>query len=72
VNDPGDLERIFVPSREGGMVPISSFVTLTERAVAPELQREAQMRAVPVTAGLTPDFRPGGPPWPRRRRWPRA
>jgi HAE1 family hydrophobic/amphiphilic exporter-1 len=56
VNDPGDLERIFVPSREGGMVPISSFVTLTERAVAPELQREEQMRAVPVTAGLTPDF----------------
>lgn len=54
VNDPGDLERIFVPSRDGQMVPISTFVTLTERAVAPELQREAQMRAVPITAGLTP------------------
>lgn len=38
------------------MVPISTFVTLTERAVAPELQRESQMRAVPVTAGLTPDL----------------
>jgi HAE1 family hydrophobic/amphiphilic exporter-1 len=36
------------------MIPISTFVTLTERAVAPELQREAQMRAVPITAGLTP------------------
>lgn len=54
VNDPGDLERIFVPSRDGQMVPISTFVTLTERAVAPELQRESQMRAVPITAGLTP------------------
>ncbi|MEZ5799175.1 MAG: efflux RND transporter permease subunit, partial [Paracoccaceae bacterium] len=56
VNDPGDLERIFVPSRDGQMVPISSFVTLTERAVAPELQREGQMRAVPITAGLTPEL----------------
>ena len=56
VNDPGDLERIFVPSRDGGMVPIASFVTLTERAVAPELSREAQRRSVPVTAGLTPDL----------------
>ena len=54
VNDPGDLERIFVPARDGRMVPISSFVTLQERAVAPELSRESQMRAVPVTASLTP------------------
>lgn len=56
VNDPGDLERIFVPSSDGLMVPISTFVTLTERAVAPELGREAQMRSVPITAGLTPDL----------------
>lgn len=54
VNDPGDLERIFVPTGSGQMVPISSFVSLTERAVAPELPRETQMRSVPVTAGLTP------------------
>ncbi|MDT8856210.1 efflux RND transporter permease subunit [Paracoccaceae bacterium Fryx2] len=61
VNDPGDLERIFVQAGAGSaagpqMVPISTFVTLTERAVAPELGREAQMRSVPVTAGLTPDL----------------
>lgn len=56
VNDPGDLERIFVPTSEGQMVPISTFVTLTERAVAPQLERESQMRAVPITAGLTPDL----------------
>jgi len=56
VNDPGDLERIFVPAGDGQMIPISSFVTLTERAVAPELQRESQMRAVPVTAGLTEEL----------------
>lgn len=56
VNDPGDLERIFVPARGGQMVPIASFVTLEERAVAPQLEREAQMRSVPLTASLTPDF----------------
>ncbi|MDQ2066131.1 efflux RND transporter permease subunit [Xinfangfangia sp. CPCC 101601] len=56
VNDPGDLERIFVPTRDGQMVPISSFVTLTERAVAPELRREQQMRSVPLSAGLTKDL----------------
>ncbi len=54
VNDPGDLERVFVQARNGQMVPISTIVTLTERAVAPELSREAQMRSVPVTASLTP------------------
>jgi HAE1 family hydrophobic/amphiphilic exporter-1 len=56
VNDPGDLERIFVPSRDGQMVPVSSFASLTERAVAPELGREAQRRSVPISASLTPDF----------------
>ncbi len=56
VNDPGDLERIFVPSNDGQMVPVSSFATLSERAVAPELGREAQRRSVPITAGLTPEI----------------
>lgn len=56
VNDPGDLERIFVQSGTGQMVPISSFVTLEERAIAPQLTREAQLRAVPVTASLSPEL----------------
>ncbi|MFN3825638.1 MAG: efflux RND transporter permease subunit [Pseudorhodobacter sp.] len=56
VRDPGDLERIFVQTRAGQMVPISSFVRLEERAVAPELSRETQMRSVEITAGLTPDL----------------
>ncbi len=54
VNDPGDLERIFVPTRDGQMVPISAFISLSERAVAPELAREGQTRSVPISAGLTP------------------
>jgi HAE1 family hydrophobic/amphiphilic exporter-1 len=56
VNDPGDLERIFVPSSNGQMVPVSSFATLTERAVAPELGREEQRRSVPITASLSPEI----------------
>jgi hydrophobic/amphiphilic exporter-1 (mainly G- bacteria), HAE1 family len=56
VNDPGDLERIFVQSASRQMIPISSFVGLEERAVAPELSREAQMRSVEITAGLSPAF----------------
>ncbi|MFN0114205.1 MAG: efflux RND transporter permease subunit [Paracoccaceae bacterium] len=54
VDDPGDLERVFVRAGDGQMIPISSFVDLTERAVAPELAREAQARSVPVSASLTP------------------
>lgn len=56
VDDPGDLERTFVPSDSGQLVPLSSFATLTERAIAPELGRESQSRSVPITASLSPDF----------------
>ncbi|MGR3505763.1 MAG: efflux RND transporter permease subunit [Paracoccaceae bacterium] len=54
VNDPTDLENIFVQASNGNMVPMSSFVTLEERAVAPELKRENKARSVEITAGLTP------------------
>ncbi len=56
IDDPGDLENIFVQSGNGQMVPMASFVTLEERAVAPELDREGQNRSVELTAGLTPDL----------------
>ena len=54
VNDPTDLERIYMRSDRGENVPLSAFVRLEERAVAPELGREAQMRSVPISASLTP------------------
>jgi HAE1 family hydrophobic/amphiphilic exporter-1 len=56
VNDPSDLERIFMRAGNGQMVPVSSFVRLQERAVAPELGRESQMRAVNVSASLTAEM----------------
>ncbi|AXI54141.1 multidrug transporter AcrB [Sulfitobacter sp. JL08] len=54
VNDPNDLENIFVQTGSGLMVPMSSFVKLEERPVAPELSREGQNRSVEISAGLTP------------------
>ncbi|QIE43700.1 efflux RND transporter permease subunit (plasmid) [Rhodobacteraceae bacterium SC52] len=56
INDPGDLQNIFVQAGNGQMVPMSSFVTLEERAVAPELDRENQSRSVEISAGLTPNM----------------
>jgi HAE1 family hydrophobic/amphiphilic exporter-1 len=56
VNDPGDLQNIFVQTDDGSTVPMSSFVTLEERAVAPELEREGQNRSVEISAGLTPQL----------------
>ncbi|MEB8389140.1 efflux RND transporter permease subunit [Rhodobacteraceae bacterium KMM 6894] len=56
INDPGDLENVFVQAGNGQMVPLATFVTLEERAVAPELDREGQNRSVELTAGLTPEL----------------
>ena len=56
VDDPADLERIFVRSGAGDMIPLSAFVTLTERAVAPNLGREDRLRAVEISANLTPEM----------------
>ena len=52
IDDPSDLENTFVRTEGGRMVPLSSFVTMTERAVAPDLPREGQRRAVPLNATL--------------------
>lgn len=54
VNDPRDLENVFVQSGTGQMISLASFATLEERAVAPELDREGQNRSVEISAGLTP------------------
>jgi len=56
INDPGDLDNIFVKAGNGQMVPMASFVTLEERAIAPELNRENQNRSVELSATLEPAF----------------
>ncbi len=56
INDPDDLENLFVRSAAGDLVPFSSFVSLTEVGVAAELDRSAQKRAIEIEASLPPGF----------------
>jgi HAE1 family hydrophobic/amphiphilic exporter-1 len=56
VNDPTDLENIFLKTSDGRFVPMSTIATLREQAVAPSLAREQQRRSVSVTSSLAPDM----------------
>ena len=56
IRNPSDLENLFIRARDNRLVPLSSVVTLEEVAVAPTLQREGQMRAVPINAGLADGY----------------
>ncbi|WP_423067401.1 efflux RND transporter permease subunit [Devosia sp. CN2-171] len=56
VNDPGDLESIFIKTADGRYVPMSTIATMTEAPIAPSLGREEQRRAVTVTAALSDGF----------------
>lgn len=54
IDDPTDLENIFLKTGDGKIVPMSVIAKLQEKAVAPSLQREQQLAAVQITAGLGP------------------
>jgi HAE1 family hydrophobic/amphiphilic exporter-1 len=56
INDPTDLENIFLKTTDGRFVPLSTIATLTERAVPPTLTREQQLRSVSITSSLAPEF----------------
>jgi HAE1 family hydrophobic/amphiphilic exporter-1 len=56
INDPTDLENVFLRTGDGRFVPMSTIAKLTEVAVPPALTREQQMRSVAITSGLRPDF----------------
>ncbi|MBN9308653.1 efflux RND transporter permease subunit [Devosia sp.] len=56
VNDPGDLESIFIKTADGRYVPMSTIATLKAAPIAPSLGREQQRRAVTITAALTDGF----------------
>jgi len=53
IKDPADLRHLFVPSSKGELVPLSQLVTFREYAVAAELDRHGQRRAVEIFAELT-------------------
>jgi HAE1 family hydrophobic/amphiphilic exporter-1 len=52
IQDASGLDSIQLRSASGRMIPLSSLVTFTESAVAPNLSRVDQRRAVPMTAEL--------------------
>jgi len=56
VDDPGDLANLFLKSDDGRFVPMSSIATLSESAVSPSLGREQRLRAVTVSASLSPEL----------------
>ncbi|MDB5524181.1 MAG: acriflavin resistance protein [Rhizobium sp.] len=49
INDPQDLENIFLKTKDGKFVPMSAVATLKEKSVPPQLQRENQTRSVSIT-----------------------
>jgi HAE1 family hydrophobic/amphiphilic exporter-1 len=52
IQDAAALDSIQLRTDDGAMVPLSSFVTFQETAVAPSLPRQDQFRAIPITAAL--------------------
>ncbi|MDY8107888.1 efflux RND transporter permease subunit [Fulvimarina sp. 2208YS6-2-32] len=52
INDPGDLQNVFVKAGDGRIVPISTIARISEEAVAPQLTRENRARAVTISADL--------------------
>jgi HAE1 family hydrophobic/amphiphilic exporter-1 len=56
VNDPTDLQNIFLKAGDGRIVPMSTIASIEEKAIAPQLSREAQLRAVSLSASLNDDL----------------
>ncbi len=56
ISDPADLVNLYVSTREGQLLPLSSVVTMHEESVAAELDRHAQRRAISIDADLAPGY----------------
>ncbi|WP_152564478.1 efflux RND transporter permease subunit [Neorhizobium vignae] len=52
IDDPTDLENIFLKTGDGKIVPMSTIATLKEGAVAPQLNREEQLASVSISSNL--------------------
>jgi len=52
INDPTDLNSLFVTANTGELVPLSAFVAIEETGVAAELDRTGQKRAIEIDAPL--------------------
>ncbi|MBB2700561.1 efflux RND transporter permease subunit [Rhizobium phaseoli] len=56
IDDPTDLENVFLKTGDGKIVPMSVIATMKEGSVAPQLNREQQLASVAITAGLKNDM----------------
>lgn len=56
VNDPSDLENLYVSTSDGQVVPLSAVVSIAETSIATSLPREGQRRAVPIYASLAEGY----------------
>ena len=56
VNDPSDLRNLYVRGTGGKMIPLSQLVTFKENAVAAELDRHGQRRAIEIDADPAEGF----------------
>ena len=54
IESPADLRNLFVRSRAGQLVPVSSLTTIVEEGVAAELDRVEQRRAIEVESDVAP------------------
>ncbi len=52
IDDPSDLNNLFVKTGSGRFVALSTLVTMEEVAISPTLARESRRRAVPVSVQL--------------------
>ncbi|WP_412971682.1 efflux RND transporter permease subunit [Glaciecola sp. MF2-115] len=50
--NPSDLTNLYVKSRNGNLVPLSSLAYISEEGVAAELERHAQRRAIEIELEL--------------------
>lgn len=48
INDPSDLNNLFVRADGGAMIPLATLVRIEEEGVATELNRQSQRRAIQV------------------------
>lgn len=56
IRDPMDLLNLTVRAESGALIPLSQLVRFTEIAVAAELDRHAQRRAVEIDAAVSPEI----------------
>ncbi len=56
VSSPEDLSNLYVASRDGNLLPLSSLVTFREESVAAQLDRYAQRRAIDIESAIAQGY----------------